>query len=178
MGIIQSSFNQVASEAVKVSGVIKPLLEQTKLTPELLNKYADKLLSEQRNLNTSIQGIAKANELITHLDEANDKPFVNNNTDTPLDKKNVLTAKENKSGQFETIEGKIGAMARRIEEEERQRANRAPFKPSDLYTKPGEMKEFIKQHQAINNLNQLSLAKERQKIMKSIMRDSYKGGIK
>ena len=40
------------------------------------------------------------------------------------------------------------------------------------------MREFIKQHQAIDNLNQLSLAKERQKIMKSIMRDSYKGGIK
>ena len=174
MGIIQSSFNQVASEAVKVGGVIKPLLEQTKLTPELLNKYADKLLAEQRNLNTSIQGIAKANELSTHLDEANDKPLSDNRGEA-IDKKNVLTAKENKSGQFETIEGKIGEMARRIDEEDRKRAN---FKPSDVYTKPGEMKEFIKQHQAIDNLNQLSLAKERQKIMKSIMRDSYKGGIK
>lgn len=178
MGIIQSSFNQVASEAVKVGGAIKPLLEQTKLTPELLNKYADKLLAEQRNLNTSIQGIAKANELSTHLDEANDKPLSDNRGAT-IDSKNVLTAKENKSGQFETIEGKIGEMARRIAEEDRKRANfKANFKPSDLYTKPGEMREFIKQHQAIDNLNQLSLAKNRQKIMKSIMRDSYKGGLK
>ena len=174
MGIIQSSFNQVASEAVKVGGVIKPLLEQSKLTPELLNKYADKLLAEQRNLNTSVQGIANANELSTHLEEAKDKPF-SNNIVKELDRKDVLTAKENKSGQFETIEGKIGEMTRRIEEEDRRRAN---FKPSDVYTKPGEMREFIKQHQAIDNLNQLELAKQRQKIMKSIMRDSYKGGIK
>lgn len=174
MGIIQSSFNQVASEAVKVGGVIKPILESSKLTPELLNKYADKLLAEQRNLNTSIQGIAKANELSTHLDEAIDKPL-SDNRDKPIDKKNVLTATENKSGQFETQEGKIDSMFRRIEEEDQRKAN---FKPSDLYTKPGEMREWIKQHEAIDNLNQLSLAKERQKIMKSIMRDSYKGGIR
>ena len=134
MGIIQSSFNQVASEAVKVGGVIKPLLEQTKLTPELLNKYADKLLAEQRNLNTSIQGIAKANELSTHLDEANDKPL-SDNRDKTIDKKDVVDVKPSKA-------------------------------------------DFIKQKEAIENLNQLSLAKERQKIMKSIMRDSYKGGIK
>lgn len=138
MGIIQSSFNQVASEAVKVGGVIKPIIEQSKLTPELLNKYADKLLAEQRNLNPSTQAIAKFNEIITHLDEAIDKPL-SDNIDKPLDKKNVLTATENKSG---------------------------------------EMRDWIKQHEAIDNLNQLSLAKERQKIMKSIMRDSYKGGIK
>lgn len=174
MGIIQSSFNQVASEAVKVGGLIKPMLESSKLTPELLNKYADKILAEQRNLNTSVQGIAKANELSTHLDEAIDKPL-SNDKDKPLDKKNVLTATENRSGQFETVEGKIGAMTRRIAEKEEKKAN---FKQSDLYTKPGEMKEWIKQHQAIDNLNQVSLAKERQKIMKSIMRDSYKGGIK
>lgn len=138
MGIIQSSFNQVASEAVKVGGVIKPIIEQSKLTPELLNKYADKLLAEQRNLNPSTQEIAKVNEIITHLDEAIDKPL-SDNRDKPLDKKNVLTVTENK---------------------------------------PGEMRDWIKQHEAIDNLNQLSLAKERQKIMKSIMRDSYKGGIK
>ena len=134
MGIIQSSFNQVASEAVKVGGVIKPLLEQSKLTPELLNKYADKLLAEQRNLNTSIQGIAKANELSTHLNEANDKPL-SDNRGKPLDLKDVIDVTPSKA-------------------------------------------DFIKQKEAIDNLNQLSLAKERQKIMKSIMRDSYKGGIK
>lgn len=169
MGIIQSSFNQVASEAVKVGGVIKPILESSKLTPELLNKYADKLLAEQRNLNTSVQGIAKANELSTHLDEAIDKPL-SDNRNMP-----ILKADINKSGIYETKEGKIGEMIRRIDAEDQRRKN---FKPSDLYTKPGEMREFIKQHQAIENLNQLSLAKERQKIMKSIMRDSYKGGIK
>lgn len=134
MGIIQSSFNQVASEAVKVGGVIKPILESSKLTPELLNKYADKLLAEQRNLNTSIQGIAKANELSTHLDEAIDKPL-SDNRDKPIEHKDVIEVKPTTS-------------------------------------------EFIKQQEAINNLNQLSLAKERQKIMKSIMRDSYKGGIR
>ena len=174
MGIIQSSFNQVASEAVKVGGVIKPIIEQSKLTPELLNKYADKLLAEQRNLNPSTQEIAKVNEIITHLDEAIDKPL-SDNRDKPIDKKNVLTVTENKSGQFETIEGKIGKMVHRIAEEDKRKAN---FKQSDLYTKPGEMRDWIKQHEAIDNLNQLSLAKERQKIMKSIMRDSYKGGIK
>lgn len=134
MGIIQSSFNQVASEAVKVGGLIKPILESSKLTPELLNKYADKILAEQRNLNTSVQGIAKANELSTHLDEAKGKPIMDNR-DTPLDRKDVIDVKPSKA-------------------------------------------DFIKQKEAIDNLNQLSLAKERQKIMKSIMRDSYKGGIK
>lgn len=151
MGIIQSSFNQVASEAIKVGGVIKPILEQSKLTPELLNKYADKLLAEQRTLNTSIQGIAKANELSTHLDEAIDKPL-SDNRDKPIDKKDVLRAVRTKSGQFETIE--------------------------DIKKRLMFDQDLIKQEEAIDNLNQLSLAKERQKIMKSIMRDSYKGGIK
>ena len=153
MGIIQSSFNQVASEAVKVGGVIKPLLEQTKLTPELLNKYADKLLAEQRNLNTSIQGIAKANELSTHLDEANDKPL-SDSRDKSIDRKNVIKTHQTKSGQYESMY----EMKKRILSSVDQ--------------------DFIKQQKAIDNLNQLSLAKERQKIMKSIMKDSYKGGIK
>lgn len=136
MGIIQSSFNQVASEAVKVGGVIKPLLEQSKLTPELLNKYADKLLAEQRNLNTSVQGIAKAKELSKIIDENKGKGFeFVDNTDKIPNKKDVIDVKPSKA-------------------------------------------DFIKQKEAIENLNQLSLAKERQKIMKSIMRDSYKGGIK
>ena len=170
MGIIQSSFNQVASEAVKVGGIVKPLLEQTKLTPELLNKYADKLLAEQRNLNTSIQGIAKANELSTHLDEANDKPL-SDNRGKAIDKDNSIL------------------MMPSLEKDEK--GNRI-FKSTDalvtdienIYTKRGKniypagTADYIKQQEAIDNLNQLSLAKERQKIMKSIMRDSYKGGIK
>lgn len=153
MGIIQSSFNQVASEAVKVGGVIKPILESSKLTPELLNKYADKILAEQRNLNTSVQGIAKANELSTHLDEAIDKPL-SDNRDKPIDKSDVYKTVRNKSGQYETI----------AEMKDRLKIKDDP--------------ELAKQKEAIENLNQLSLAKERQKIMKSIMRDSYKGGIK
>lgn len=170
MGIIQSSFNQVASEAVKVGGVIKPLLEQSKLTPELLNKYADKLLAEQRNLNTSIQGIAKAKELSTHLDEAKDKPL-SDNRDKPIDKKDVIETLPS----FEK-DSKGNYILKPINEVRDELNNRFAKRGINPY-RPGTA-DYIKQQQAIDNLNQLSLAKERQKIMKSIMRDSYKGGIK
>ena len=173
MGIIQSSFNQVASEAVKVGGVIKPLLEQTKLTPELLNKYADKLLAEQRNLNTSIQGIAKANELSTHLDEANDKSL-SDNRDKPIDKKDVVETYKmipsfEKNNKGERVLKPVEDVRKEIEES---------FAKKGLNPYRTGTADYIKQQEAIDNLNQLSLAKERQKIMKSIMRDSYKGGIK
>ena len=136
MGIIQSSFNQVASEAVKVGGVIKPILEQSKLTPELLNKYADKILAEQRNIKANPQVLNKLNEISKQLDESKGKGFeFVDNTDKIPNEKDVIDVKPSKA-------------------------------------------DFIKQKEAIDNLNQLSLAKERQKIMKSIMRDSYKGGIK
>ena len=170
MGIIQSSFNQVASEAVKVGGVIKPILEQTKLTPELLNKYADKLLAEQRNLNTSIQGIAKANELSTHLDEANDKPLSDNRGATMASKSVIETIP---SLEKDEKGNRIFKPVNKVRDELNNQFAKEGINPY----RPGTA-DYIKQHQAIDNLNQLSLAKERQKIMKSIMRDSYKGGIK
>lgn len=170
MGIIQSSFNQVASEAVKVGGVIKPLLEQSKLTPELLNKYADKILAEQRNLNTSVQGIAKANELSTHLEEAKDKPL-SDNRDKAIEHKDVIETLPSfeKNEKGERVLKPINEVRNELD---------ARFAKRDINPyRPGTA-EYMYQQEAINNLNQLSLAKERQKIMKSIMRDSYKGGIK
>lgn len=170
MGIIQSSFNQVASEAVKVGGLIKPILESSKLTPELLNKYADKILAEQRNLNTSVQGIAKANELSTHLDEAIDKPL-SDNRDKEIEHKDVIETLPS----FEKNE-KGERVLKPINEVRNELNSRFASRGINPY-KPGTA-EYIYQQEAIDNLNQLSLAKERQKIMKSIMRDSYKGGIK